>query len=130
MPAAEPYTIFGIASVSTVNGKPYVDSQGDVISTEELQKLAHEFMSSSRVAGIMHMRDPDTGAVVKAGRVCASLVLTDALQKAMGIELHCEPWIVGMQIENPAVARAIRSGELNAFSIAGRGMRTPIEVEV
>jgi hypothetical protein len=124
----EPYIIHGIASVSTVNGKPYVDSQGDVISTAELVKAAHRFMSESRSAGVMHMRGPN-GEVVKAGRVVSSCVMTDQLQRALGISLGCEPWIVGVEITDPRVAKAIKSGQLAGFSIAGRGYREPVEIE-
>ena len=125
---SEPYIVHGIAAVSTVGGKPYVDAQGDHIPTNELVRVAHEFVSSSRVGGIMHMRHAD-GSVVKAGKVVSSVVLTNALQKAMNIDLGFEPWIVGMQIDDPDVAKAIKSGQLSGFSIAGKGLRTPVTLE-
>jgi len=125
----DPYIVYGIAAVSTVNGEPYVDYQGDHIPTAELQRVAHEFMSEGdQSAGVMHLRNDD-GSVVKAGRVVSSVVLTDALQRSLGVSIGMEPWIIGVQVDNPAVAKAIKSGALAGFSIAGSGIRTPAETE-
>lgn len=129
MPKA-PYIVYGIAAVATVNGKPYVDSQGDHIPLAELQKVARDFMSSGHgTGGVMHLRHPD-GSVVEAGRIVASVVLSARLQKALGIPpLGFEPWVVGLEVTNPAVAQAIKSGALTGLSVAGRGVRTPFEFE-
>ena len=78
MPSTEPYICYGVAAVSTVNGAPYVDSQGDHIPIDELVKAAHRFVSTSRVGGLMHLRKAD-GSVLQIGKVSASITLKKGL---------------------------------------------------
>jgi hypothetical protein len=72
MAEPRPDICYGIASVSTVGGRPFVDHQGDTLTTAELERAAAAFMEKSRQAGIMHLRKAD-GSVVSAGRILAAL---------------------------------------------------------
>lgn len=110
---------YGWASIFEVGGKPVVDRQGDMISAEEIRKTAHSFVQHSRVAKVLHEGDA-TGTIVE------SMVLDRDVQKALGIDLGKSGWWIGMHIPNPDIWARVKSGELPAFSIGGRGRRREV----
>jgi hypothetical protein len=102
------------------DGKPVEDSQGDVIPIEELRKSAHEFVTNARVAKAMHRGE-------QVGEVVESVLIDDEFAKALGMTDSRRGWWIGMLIESEAIQKRVRSGELRAFSIGGRGRRKSIE---
>ncbi|HWE72589.1 MAG TPA: XkdF-like putative serine protease domain-containing protein [Stellaceae bacterium] len=127
---AEPPTMcWGWASLSSIDGKKVVDAEGDYIPIEALAKAAHAFMTDRRTGCALHMRDPDNPSEpVKIGTVLESLVVTDELAKALGADFGGKRgWWIGMRIDCPDVARAVKKGMLAQFSIGGSGRRFPIE---
>lgn len=113
--------VAGWASVVTsADGKPFQDHQGDIISIDELRKAAHRFVSDARVAKAMHAGNP-------VGEVVESVVIDDAFAKSLGITDGKRGWWVVMKINDPEVQAQVRSGKLRAFSIGGKGRRTPSE---
>lgn len=116
--------VWGWASVIEKDGKPVIDHQGDMIEPEELVKAAHDFITNSRTAGVMHSRAD--GQPVKIGHVVESVVLTRDLQKALGINLDRAGWLIGMQITDPTVKQQVSDGVLKSFSIGGKGRREEI----
>jgi Putative phage serine protease XkdF len=109
----------GWASVVSIAGKAVEDSQGDVISIDELRKAAHKFVTEARVAKAMHRGSP-------VGEVVESIVVDDDVAKALDIGSDRRGWWIGMSITDEAIQKRVRSGELKAFSIGGKGRRTPI----
>lgn len=110
----------GWASVVSVNGEMVEDTQGDVIPMDELRKAAHNFILNSRVAKAMH-----SGGTV--GDVVESVLIDDEFAKAIGATTPNRGWFIGMRINDEAVRKRIRKGELRAFSIGGRGKRKKME---
>lgn len=110
----------GWASVASVDGKPVTDYQGDIISIDELKKAAHQFVCDARVAKAMHKGNP-------VGEVVESVIVDDAFAKSLGITDGKRGWWIGMRINDPAVQDKVRKGQFSAFSIGGRGRRTPTE---
>lgn len=110
----------GWASVVSENGKPVTDHQGDIITIDELRKAAHAFVCDARVAKAMHSGQ-------QVGEVVESVVIDDAFAKAVGMSDGKRGWWIAMQINDPAVQAQVRKGVLRAFSIGGRGRRTPVE---
>ena len=110
----------GWASVVSKDGAPVTDHQGDVIQIEELRKAAHRFVLDARVAKAMH-------AGQQIGDVVESVIVDDSFAKAMGMTDTRRGWWIGMEIHDPKVRQAIVKGDLKAFSIGGRGRRTPME---
>ena len=108
--------VWGWASVISENGETVVDTQGDMISPEELTKAANAFMEDVRQAKAMHQGD-------QVGEVIHSLPLTKELGEALGIESDREGWIVAMKVHDDETWEKVKSGELGAFSIGGSGMR-------
>ncbi len=117
--------VFGWASIIEEGGEPVVDSQGDVIFAEDLMKAAHGFMVDARKGGIMHAQQ--AGKAVEIGAVVESVVLTKERQDALGIDLGRVGWLITMKVESDEVWKAVKAGDLAAFSVGGRGVRTPLE---
>jgi hypothetical protein len=109
----------GWASVVSKDGEPVEDWQGDVIHIEDLRTAAHQFITDTRVAKAMH-----NGSQI--GEVVESLIVDDEVAKALGITDPRRGWFVGMHVHSPEIQKRVRSGELTAFSIGGRGTRKEI----
>lgn len=112
--------VWGWASIISRDGEPIVDTQGDMISAEELSKAATEFMMDARVAKAMH----EGGQV---GEVVHSFPLTKEVADAFGIKTNIEGWIIAMKIHDDDVWSRVKSGELQAFSIGGEALREEVE---
>ena len=112
--------VFGWASVIEKNGAEIVDFHQDVIDVDELENAAHDFILSSGEGRLMH-----TEKVV--ARPIASLVFTKELQKTLGIDLGLVGWLLGFQVEEQGVWKAIKEGRLSMFSIGGSAIREPIQ---
>ena len=108
--------VWGWASVATVKGMSVLDHQGDMMTPDEMVKMANRFMESARAAKAMHAGD-------QIGEVIHSLPLTAELAKALGIEADREGWIIGMKIRDDAMWQSVKSGDFGAFSIGGRAKR-------
>ncbi len=110
----------GWASVIEVDGKAVTDTQGDLIEMADLRKAAHQFITDARVAKAMH-------AGSQVGEVVESVVVDDDFAKALGASTKQRGWWIGMQINDETVRKRVRSGELRAFSIGGKGKRHKVE---
>lgn len=113
---------YGWASVIKKGDDYIVDRQGDAIREDALINAVHRFMSDARTAKMMH-RGSSVGEIVE------SLVVTDVIRKALNIDDDTTGWFIGMKIKDESVWKAIKSGELRAFSIGGSGSRSKIEEE-
>ena len=105
--------VYGWAYVSTEDGELLVDTQGDSIEPIEMEKMATDFMATSRNAKVMHK-----GEVV--GQFIHSLPLTKELMKAFDIYSDREGWIVGMRPSTDELWKAYKSGTYTGFSIGGK----------
>lgn len=110
----------GWASVVTDAGVPVTDHQGDIIAIDEIRKAAHKFISDARIAKAMHAGQP-------VGEVVESVIIDDDFAKAVGMSDGRRGWWIGMEIHDPTIRENVRKGKLRAFSIGGRGRRTPVE---
>lgn len=116
--------VFGWASiVEKQDGSLVVDSQGDVITADELEKAAHDFVLNARLGGDMHKRD--------VADLIESVVMTPAKKRAMGTENAPTGWWVGFQLrldtdDGKEAWEAVKRGERPMMSIAGRCERKQI----
>lgn len=108
--------VFGWFSVVEELGKAVVDSQGDVISEDELEKAAYDFVLDVRIAGEMHKN-------IGVGGLVESMVFTKEKQKALGIDLGKVGWFGGFRVTDQAVWGSIKAGKYPSFSIGGLGKR-------
>jgi len=110
--------VFGWASiVADEDGEEIVDFQGDVISEDELERTAYDFVLTSRKAGEMH-------EVIGVGKLVESIVFTAEKQKALGLDPGTLPigWWIGFKVDDDIFDK-IKTGEYQMFSIGGEGIR-------
>jgi hypothetical protein len=108
--------VYGYASVISKNGEPIVDRQGDIITAEELEKAASEFMLSNRIGKTMHSGEPTT-------TIIHSFPMTDEIKKAYQIESPYEAWLIAVKVHDDVTWNMVKSGELKDFSIGGKATR-------
>jgi hypothetical protein len=114
----------GFAYVVADDRGRVVDYGGDVLGgptvaegMDEVQKMAHQFISDSRQAKIIHKGKP-------IGEVVESVVVDDDLCRELGAITKRRGWWIGMRIDDSDVQKMLRDGKLKAFSIGGKGKRT------
>mgnify|MGYP003652254787 CR=1 FL=1 len=115
---------------------PYAeDAHGDTIPPKEVERTAHNWMSKSRLIGLQH------SGMAKAEPVESWLVpypSDEDYQKAMRGDphnairtkfgsdtVHSGTWILGTKLGQDEW-QAVKSGELNAYSIGGFGKRNQV----
>jgi Putative phage serine protease XkdF len=124
---------FGFASVVSVGGVPVLDRQGDVISQDEIEKAAYDYVIKSRKGGNMHARTLDEygqDAPHSVSDLVESFVITDEKVAKMGLpEETPRGWWVGFKIHDEDTWQMVKKGERTGFSIHGRGRRvdTPVD---
>lgn len=101
-----------------------IDKQGDVISAEEIELAAHDYMEDSQRPGLMHQLMLGT----REAQVVESYVLRSKV-KVGGRSLAKGTWMVGMRIYNSQLRTLVRDGQLTGYSIGGRGKSTEDEQE-
>lgn len=104
--------ISGWASVSSVNGRPVVDLQGDYVDVADLRTAAHEFITGPRHGLAMHAGKPIM-------RVTESLIVDDDVAAAMGIMSGIRGWWACAQVEDTDTWAKVRDGKFRALSVAG-----------
>jgi hypothetical protein len=95
-----------------------IDTDGETMRPEVIEKMAHDFLANGRVDRIdlMHDRQPT------ASRVVESFI-------ARKNDPHDFPegaWVLAVKIFDPDLWTRVKSGEINGFSFSGP--ITPVEV--
>ena len=106
-------TVFGFAVVSTVGGKPYVDSQGHHIPEAAMIRAAANYMAGDRPALKMHGSET-------AGKIIFAWPLTADIARAFDIACDKTGLMVGMMCEPDTFAK-FKNGTFTGFSIGGEG---------
>jgi Putative phage serine protease XkdF len=111
--------VTGWASVSTdASGAPVVDSQGDMIPIEELERAAHEVFASGgkNKGGDNHVR---TGVA----DIVESMVIDTAKREALGFGPGATGWVVTLKVHDVGLWEQIKRGEKLELSIHGTAER-------
>lgn len=114
--------VSGWANVAVnADGSVPLDWQGDVISTDSLEKAAIGFMADYRESGVMHEGE-------SKGIVVESIVFTKEKQEALGIPEGSVPegWFITVKVLDREVFKSVKEGKLKMFSIQGRAKRLEI----
>ena len=109
---AELGLVMGFAIVSTIDGEPYFDLQGDNIPEDAMLKAAVDFMADSREAKEMHAGD-------RIGDVLFAFPLTTDVAKAFDIQTKTTGLMIAMKPSSEDTLEKFRSGEYTGFSIGG-----------
>ncbi len=122
---------FGFFSVVEKNGERVVDSEDDRIAPDEIEKAAYGHVLNARIASDSHER-------MGVGKLIESVVFTPektaAMVKALAeigvvakIDIPAVAWWGGYHINDDAVWKSIKAGNLPSFSIGGTGKRSPAD---
>jgi len=116
---------------------PYkVDAHGDLIPPAEVEKTAHGWMAKSRIVGLQHSEMANAVPVEswlvpypseKDYKAAMAGKPHKANKAAFGSDVvHSGTWILGTRLGKEEWA-AVKSGELNAYSIGGFGKRSELD---
>jgi len=94
------------------------DSQGDIITAEEIEKTAHAYLIQSRTIDNRHAE----ALPLEKARPVESYILPQNTTLGKK-ELPAGTWIMTVHIPDDVLWKSVKSGELNAFSIYGVGKR-------
>lgn len=103
--------VWGWAYVNEEGGEQVVDVSETAISSGDMQKAAHGFVSNYRVGGAVHKH--------RVGRVVDSIYFSKAVQDALGIDLGRVGWFIGFEVLDDAAWSGVKDGTYKAFSIGG-----------
>lgn len=87
------------------------DLQGDIISAEEIEKAAYNYMIESRATGFRHQKELDA-AIVES-------YIQKADEVFEGEKIKKGSWMAAMKVFDEEVCKGIDSGEFHSFSIGG-----------
>jgi 2'-5' RNA ligase len=113
-----PLTVYGVVLHPGVT-----DSQGDVVSAEEIEKAAHKWLIESR----MHDTQHDESAMPDAFPVESYIAPSDLVFKAEdGTERTVlkGSWVVGVAVYDEVRKQDVVAGRLTGFSIGGSAIRS------
>ena len=96
------------------------DHDGDVISMDDVEKVAHKFMADYRTIDEMHED------VIDADIVESAIAWADGLEY-YGKVIKKGSWFGGVKVYDNDVWEKIKSGEYKGFSVRISGVRQPIE---
>ena len=120
--------VFGWASIIEIDGKPVVDLQGDVMTVEEIEKAAYNYVKESRKGGHEHERSEEGPRHVSD--LVESFLVTPEKKEQMGLPDSVPTgWWVGFQVHDDEVWDKVKDGKLKNFSIHGSGVRKNVEVD-
>ncbi len=88
------------------------DTDGNFMTAETIEKMAHDFLSNKRNAQISKAHDgtPDKGCVVES-----------FIAREGDPDFAAGSWVVGVHVPDAKIWKSIEAGELTGFSIEGTG---------
>lgn len=96
------------------------DSQGDVVSKEDVELAAHRFLYGNAPIGIQHGRlAPDTVKPVESYIAPADFMLGGQVVKAGS-------WVLATHVPDDALWQQVKKEGFGSYSVAGTGKRSPL----
>jgi len=111
--------VIGMSIITSIDGVPYTDLQGDEVQEQDLLKTVVGFMEAGAPTDTNHNREAD-------GRVVLSWVFDAETNKAMDVTARKHGWATGLKV-SPETFAKFKSGEYTGFSIDGTGERVPVD---
>ena len=95
------------------------DLEGDVISAEEIEKAAHDYVAEFQNVGIMHQQilQSKDAVMVESYIMRADVTIN-------GVKVKKGTWMAGFRILNEKIQQAVRDKKITGISIGGIGTRT------
>jgi hypothetical protein len=90
-----------------------IDSQGDIIGSDEIEQAAHRFLTQYRESGLQHV-----------GEALPSLEVIESYIAPIEMEVAGNPvpkgsWVMAVKINDPEIWQMVLDGTLTGFSIQG-----------
>jgi len=96
-----------------------VDSQGDRVSAEEIEKAAHRFLVESRKSDVQHSEQPANVDVIESFVAPHEMVVA-------GQPVLKGAWVMATHIGDDRIWEQVKKGELTGYSIGGTASRIPV----
>lgn len=100
-----------------------LDAHGDYMTSDEIEKAAHYFLSNKGDVDLQHNYE-----VAPNVNIVESWV-TKQDGNIGSQEIKKGTWMASMKVENDLIWKAIKSGEITGFSMGGTGQRIKKEVK-
>jgi len=112
----EKHIVYGI-----VYAPEDVDTQGDMMTADEIEKMAYRFMKARRTTNVdeQHDYDPDEGYVAESWLIRAGDPLFPNEKEGA--------WAVGIKVENEETWEKVKKGEITGLSMGGYGKAIELE---
>lgn len=101
------------------------DSQGDILTKQEIEQACHQFMLDYALAKAEHSPDVQHSGVA-AGADLIENYIAPAGATLAGKPLTEGSWVQAWQVSDPLTKQEIDNGELDGLSLEGSGVRTPV----
>ena len=101
------------------------DSQGDILSKQEIEAASHEFMRDYALSKAEHGPDLQHSGIA-AGADLVENYIAPAGASLGGKQLVEGSWIQAWQITDPLLKQDINEGRFDGLSLEGAGFRTPV----
>ena len=88
------------------------DSDGNFMTTETIEKMAHDFLENNRNDQVSKAHDGNTDK----GCVVESFIAREG-----DPDFIAGSWVVGVHVPNAKIWKYVENGELTGFSIEGTG---------
>jgi hypothetical protein len=98
-----------------------IDSDGETMTAEEIQKLAHEFIAQGKISSIDLEHDHVP---------CGAKVVESFIARKGDPDYHEGAWVLGVRLEDGEIWDAVKSGEINSYSFNAWVAKEPKTVEV
>jgi len=106
-------------------GEVYVpgfpDSDGDFMTAEGVRDMAYAFMAKGGVNKVDVQHD---------GKESGSYIVESFVAREGDPDFIAGAWVAAVKVEDQDLWDKIKKGELNGFSIGGRGFKKPTTIEV
>lgn len=100
-----------------------LDTQGDYMTADEIQKAAHWYAKNGSGVDIQHDEEKLEGAAVVESWIAKADFTLDKTDIKKGT------WLMTVEISDPDIWDKIEKGELTGFSMGGKGKYEEIEAE-
>lgn len=101
------------------------DSQGDVVSADEIEKAAHRYLVEYRKHDVQHAEVTLGVNGNPFAETVESFIAPQDMQIADQPVLKGS-WVIGVHVTDPDTWGRVQKGEITGFSIGGTGERVPL----
>tara|TARA_Y100000034_G_scaffold92548_1_gene111886 strand:+ start:99 stop:1007 length:909 start_codon:yes stop_codon:yes gene_type:complete len=93
------------------------DLQDDIVSVDDVERAAHQFMLNKGCIGISHEDFPENACIVVESSVARQDLMFETLPVSKG------SWMLGLKVISDDLWEQVKAGEFSGFSIGGEASR-------